>query len=148
MLVVAVEELWARHCGVTTMRRRRGSEETRLVCRRRFDRVGWLVLVDWEVNLLEDPLIWGGLNSKFKAISPIIKNHTILMIGICASAARAIGDNVNHFPGPVSKNILKAIITKPACAVFDLIELAGIEFASGRELSAGSGLHSCIRRES
>ena len=89
-LVVAVEELRARHCGVPTMRRRRGSEEIRLVCRRRFDRVGWLVVVDWEVNLLEDPLIWGGLNSKFKAISPIIKNHTILIIGICASAARAV----------------------------------------------------------
>ena len=46
----------------------------------------------------------------------------------------------------LSENILKPIITKPA--VFDLIALAGIEFASGRELSAGSGVHSCIRRES
>ena len=42
------------------------------------------------VNLLKDPLIWGGLNPKFKALTPIIKNLTILKLASAHWPHRAI----------------------------------------------------------
>ena len=48
------------------------------------------MLVDCQVNLLEDPLIWGGLNPKFKALTPIIKHLTILKLASAHWPQRAI----------------------------------------------------------